>query len=71
MATNKKTVETEALAQCKTIKKYTIERLQANCRQLFGISASTFAGATYGMAGNYTIEEMNAHIEAWKKKGVK
>lgn len=71
MATNKKTVETEALAQGKTIKKYTIERLQANCRQLFGVSASTFAGATYGMTGNYTIEEMKTHIEAWKKKGVK
>lgn len=68
--TNKKTVEAPP-AQGKAAKKYTVGKLQANCRQLFGVSTSTFAGATYGMTGNYTVEEMRAHIEAWKKKGVK
>ncbi len=50
--------------------KFTVEKLQANCRELFGVSTSTFAGATYGMTGKYTVEEMKNHIEAWKKKGV-
>ena len=69
--TNKKAVETEAPAQGKVVKKYTVERLQAACRRLFGVSTSTFVGATYGMTGSYTIEEMRARIEAWCKKGVK
>ncbi|MEZ3514473.1 MAG: hypothetical protein K1W37_04240 [Lachnospiraceae bacterium] len=69
--TNKKAVEAVAPAQGKTAKKYTVEKLQANCRQLFGVSTSTFAGATYGITGDYTVEEMQAHIEAWKKKGAK
>lgn len=51
--------------------KFTVERLQADCRRLFGVSTSTFAGATYGMTGKYSIEEMKAHIDDWKKKGVK
>lgn len=51
--------------------KYTVEKLRLNCRKLFGVSTSTFAGATYGMTGKYTVEEMKTHIEAWKKKGVK
>nr|DAG87052.1 MAG TPA: hypothetical protein [Caudoviricetes sp.] len=51
--------------------KYAVEKLQENCRQLFGVSTSTFAGATYGMTGKYTVEEMRAHIEAWQKREVK
>ena len=51
--------------------KFAVEKLQENCRQLFGVSTSTFAGATYGMTGKYTVEEMRAHIEAWKKREVK
>lgn len=69
--TNKKAVKAEAPAQGKTAKKYTVGKLKENCRQLFGVSTSTFAGATYGMTGSYTVEEMKAHIEAWKKRGVK
>lgn len=52
-------------------KKYPVEKLRANCRELFDVSSSTFAGATYGMTGEYTVEEMKAHINAWKAKGVK
>ena len=47
------------------------EKLRLNCRRLFGVSTSTFDGATYGLTEKYTVEEMRAHIEAWKKKGVK
>ncbi len=62
---NKKTVE----------QKFAIKKLQENCMQLFGVSASTFVAATYKMTGQYTVEEMKKHIEtwkseAWKKKGV-
>ena len=48
-----------------------LEKLRLNCRRLFGVSTSTFDGATYGLTEKYTVEEMRAHIEAWKKKGVK
>ena len=52
-------------------KKFTLEKLKQNCRELFGVSTSTFSGATYGMTAKYTVEEMKKHIEDWKKKGVK
>lgn len=51
-------------------KKFAVDKLRENCRQLFGVSTSTFDGATYGMTGKYTVEELKAHIEAWKKRGV-
>lgn len=60
----------ENAANTRAAQKFTVEKLQANCRELFGVSTSTFAGATYGMTGRYTVGEMKAHVEAWKKKGV-
>lgn len=54
-----------------TTRKYPIDRLRANCRKLFGVSGSTFAGATFGLTGAYTVEEMKTIIEAWKKKEAK
>lgn len=54
--------------QGKATKKFTVEKLGKNCRELFGVSSSTYAGATYGMTGDYTVEEMKAHIEKWGKK---
>lgn len=51
--------------------RFPVAKLRENCRKLFGVSASTFDGATYGMTGQYTIEEMKAHIKEWgNKKGV-
>lgn len=74
MATSKKN---EAPTTAKPTKKpvaagpkFTIEKLRANCVDLFGVTSSTFAGATYGMTGKYTVEEMKNHLESWKKKGV-
>lgn len=52
-------------------KKYTVEKLGKHCRELFGVSSSTYAGATYGMTGEYSVEEMKTHIEKWGKKEVK
>lgn len=51
--------------------KFPIEKLAANCRQLFGVSSCTFAGATHGLTGEYTVEEMKKHIEKWRKQEVK
>lgn len=45
--------------------KFSVEKLGANCKQLFGVSSCTYAGATNGMTGEYTVEEMKAHIEKW------
>lgn len=51
--------------------KFPVEKLAANCMQLFGVSSCTFAGATYGMTGNYTVAEMKKHITEWCSKEVK
>lgn len=51
--------------------KFPIEKLAANCRQLFGVSSCTFAGATHGLTGEYTVEEMKKHIEKWCGQEVK
>lgn len=60
-----------APAQAEGGTKFTVEKLRENCRQLFGVSTSTFTGATYGMTGKYTVEEMRSHIKKWGEKGVK
>lgn len=70
-ARRKAATDDQAVMKTGTALKYTVGKLQENCRQLFGVSTSTFAGATYGMTGKYTVEEMRAHIEAWKKREVK
>ncbi len=51
--------------------RFTVAKLRENCRQLFGVSSSTFDGATNGMTGTYTVEEIKVHIEKWVKEGVK
>lgn len=71
MAARGKATVGQATVETGAAPKYAIAKLQENCRQLFGVSTSTFAGATYGMTGKYTVNEMRAHIEAWKKREVK
>ena len=44
-----------------TAQKFPIERLAKACRTLFQVSASTFAGATAGMTGEYTGQDMRKH----------
>ena len=48
--------------------KFPIERLAKACRTLFNVSASTFAGATAGLTGEYTVEDMRKHINEWLGK---
>ncbi len=51
--------------------KFPLVKLAANCRALFGVSSCTFAGATHGLSGEFTVEEMKAHIKKWKNGAVK
>jgi hypothetical protein len=53
------------------VPKFTIDRLRADCSKLFGVSTSTFDGATHGLKGEYTVEEMKSIIQKWMKKEVK
>lgn len=65
------TVEEPATKTAAEEKKFPIEKLAANCRKLFGVSSSTFAGATAGMTGKYSVAEMKAHIEKWGRTEAK
>ncbi|WP_295761126.1 hypothetical protein [uncultured Oscillibacter sp.] len=48
-------------------RKIPIEKLRRGCVNLFGVTPSTFDGATVGIpAGSkFTVEEMQAHIDKW------
>lgn len=48
--------------------KFTIEKLRENCYAVFGITKSTFDGATFGLDGEFTVEEMKTAIEKWQNK---
>ena len=52
-------------------KKFPLEKLRANCKKLFGVTDCTFAGATHGMAGSYTINEIKAQLKKWRGTEVK
>ena len=51
--------------------KFPIAKLRDNSLKLFGVSVSTFDGATSGMTGEYSINEMKSALENWGKKEVK
>lgn len=53
------------------IAKFTIEKLRENCQRLFGVSISTFDGATHGMSSTHTVEQIKSTIEKWGAKEVK
>lgn len=63
--------ETATAATPTAAPKYTIEKLRQNCLKLFGVTTSTFNGATYGLRGEYTVEEIKKAIDTWQKKPVK
>lgn len=63
--------EAEAGVTKATPQKFPLEKLAAGCKTLFGVSSSTFAGATAGMTGDYSVAEMKEHINKWLKKEVK
>jgi hypothetical protein len=52
--------------------KFSVAKLRENCKKLFGVTTSTFDGATYNIENkDYTVAEMKKIIEDWKKKEVK
>lgn len=55
-----------------TAKRFKLPKLAEACRTLFGVSSSTFAGATADLKadGEYTVDELRSHIEGWKKKTI-
>lgn len=63
--------EPEIGTEKETPQKFPLEKLAAGCRTLFGVTSSTFAGATAGMSGDYSIADMKEHITKWLKKEVK
>lgn len=52
-------------------KKIPLENLRRSCVKLFGVSFSTFDGATVGRTGKYTVKEMQSIIDTWLQKEVK
>ena len=55
----------------KAATKYDIKKLRQNCNALFGVSTTVFDGATYGLEGEFTVEEIKTKITKWKSKEVK
>lgn len=64
-------VKSEAVETVKSEPKFPIEKLRQNCLALFGVSSSTFDGATHGLNGEYTVDEMKKTIEKWQKTSIK
>lgn len=51
--------------------KFSLEVLRANCVKLFKVSSSTFDGATKGLVGAFTIEEIRIKIKGWLEQPIK
>ncbi|MDR1753315.1 MAG: hypothetical protein LBR74_00185 [Eubacterium sp.] len=50
---------------------FALERMQRDCLKLFGISKSTFAGASLGLTGEFTIKEIREKINKWQNTKIK
>jgi hypothetical protein len=59
----KKTTATASAT--KVERKIPIDKLRRSSFKLFGVTPSTFDGATVGLTGTFTVEEMQARIDAW------
>lgn len=59
------------VTESKTAPKFTVEQLRPHALDLFGVTQSTYAGATHNLDGEYTVDEMKDHINKWLKKEVK
>ena len=60
-----------SVTESKTAPKFTVEQLRPHALDLFGLTQSTYAGATHNLDVEYTVEEMKNHIDKWLKKEVK
>lgn len=54
-------------------KRFTLEKLRDNCVELFGITTTTFAGATAALPSKklHTVAEVRKAIDEWLKKEAK
>lgn len=50
---------------------FEISQLRENCRTLFGVDTYVFDGATFGMSGKFTVNNIKTTIEKWKNKEAK
>ena len=52
---------------------FSLERLAKDCYKIFGVSPSTFAGATVGLEADckMTVADMKAHIKKWLDTPIK
>ena len=51
--------------------KFKVEQMAPHCEELFKVSPCGYAGATSGLEGEYTINEMDEIIRKWMKQEVK
>lgn len=74
MSNKPKTVEPDGTVENNTAAaqptKFTIERLRKDCLCLFGVTFSTYDGATFGSTKEFSVEEMSDHIKKWQSKGI-
>lgn len=63
----KRTKRAAPVEQYPAERKIPIEKLRRSCVKLFGVTPSTFDGATVGIpeGSKYTVTEMQAHIDKW------
>ena len=77
MSNKKETAEAvekeEVTVKAVTEPSFKLEKLREHCLEIFGITSSTFDGATFELdkERQYTKAEIKAQIEAWSKKEVK
>lgn len=67
-AATAKTEQVDQQAQKPAEPTFSVAQLRASARNLFGISQSTYDGATDGLTGEFTVEAMREHIEKWLKE---
>ncbi len=54
------------------VKRFPLSSFRKNCIKTFGITTSTFDGATFRLEEKeYSLDEMKSIIEKWKKQEVK
>lgn len=70
MKTNRETVKAQEAPAKAEIRadRFTVPHLREYARELFHVSQSTYDGATAGLTGEHTVEEMRAHIDKWLKE---
>jgi len=66
MTDEKKSAPAQGESASKTVCKFPLDRLRVDCFQLFGVTASTFDGATRKLKGDVTVEAVKAAINSFQ-----